>query len=192
MFTRLTAALGAAALLLTACGGADESSTPASTSAAGSVATTSAAGATPAPPAAPAPAAVPAELQFTAQTLDGADFDGASVLGTPTVFWFWTPWCPVCQREAAVVGQVADANPDVTFVGVAAQDEVSAMQEFVSERPVAGFDHLADSDGTVWTTFGVTQQPAFAFVHTDGSIDVVKGTLSEAELTERVTALAAG
>jgi thiol-disulfide isomerase/thioredoxin len=133
---------------------------------------------------------VPAQLQFTAKTVDGQDFSGESVLGRRTVFWFWAPWCPTCQREAPMVGQLADAHPDVTFVGVAAFDQLPAIQEFVDEYPVKGFTHLADTEGAVWAKFGVTHQPAYAFVSANGNIDVVKGSLSEAALTERVTSLA--
>ena len=142
-------------------------------------------------PAAAVPPAgsVPAQLQFTAETLGGQGFSGESLLGKPAVLWFWAPWCPVCQREAPMVGAIAKANPAVTFVGVAAQDEVSAMQQFVDTYPVGGFTHLADTDGAVWAKFGVTYQPAYAFVDADGGIDVVKASMSEAELTERVGAL---
>jgi thiol-disulfide isomerase/thioredoxin len=112
------------------------------------------------------------------------------VLGKPAVFWFWAPWCPTCQREAPMVGHLADAHPDVTFVGVAALDQLPAMQTFVNEYPVKGFSHIADTDGAVWAKFGVTQQPVYAFVSADGTIDVVRGSLPEAALTERVTTLA--
>jgi thiol-disulfide isomerase/thioredoxin len=133
---------------------------------------------------------VPAELQFNAMTLDGTDFAGASLLGKPAVLWFWAPWCPNCQREAPAVARTAAANPGVTFVGVAAQDQIPAMKEFVDKYSVGGFTHLADTDASIWAKFGVTYQPAYAFVGSDGSIDTVKSGLSEPELTERVTSLA--
>lgn len=133
---------------------------------------------------------VPAKLQFNATTLDGGDFAGTSLLGKPAVLWFWAPWCPNCQREAPAVARTAAANPGVTFVGVAAQDQVSAMKEFVDKYSLGGFTHLADTDAAVWAKFGVTYQPAYAFVGSDGGIDTVKSGLSEPELTERVTALA--
>jgi thiol-disulfide isomerase/thioredoxin len=141
--------------------------------------------------AAPPNDSVPGELQFTAKTLGGQDFSGESLLGKPVVLWFWAPWCPVCQREAPMVGAVQQANPAVLFVGVAAQDQASAMQKFVDTYPVKGFTHLADTDGAVWAKFGVTYQPAYAFINPDGGIDVAKASLSEAELTERVRALPA-
>lgn len=88
-----------------------------------------------------------------------------------------------------MVGQIANAHPAVTFVGVAGLDQDPAMQEFVAKYPVGGFTHLADTNGAVWAKFGVTHQPAYAFVRADGGVDVVKGSLSEAELSGRVTAL---
>ena len=36
-------------------------------------------------------AVVPEALQFTAPLVGGGTFDGATVVGKPTVFWFWAP-----------------------------------------------------------------------------------------------------
>lgn len=132
------------------------------------------------------PTDVPDELRFEAETVAGDQLAGADLLGEPTVLWFWAPWCPVCQREADGVGKVAHANKDVTFVGVAAQDEKPAMKEFVNTYDVGGFDHIADLDASVWGRFGVEYQPAFAFIDADGTIDVHPGTLSEADLERRI------
>lgn len=137
----------------------------------------------------PEASTVPAQLRFTAKTLNRQDFHGQSLLGKPAVLWFWTPWCPTCQGEAPMVGRVAAAHAGVTFVGVAGLDQIPAMKEFVDKYKLEGFSELADTDGTVWAKFGVTRQPAFAFIHPDGSIDVVKGPLSEPDLTQRVTGL---
>jgi thiol-disulfide isomerase/thioredoxin len=132
---------------------------------------------------------VPSQLQFTAKTVDGHDFNGQSLLGKPAVLWFWAPWCPVCQSEAPGIGQIAATHPAVTLVGVAGLDQLPAMQQFVAKYPVKGFTNLADTDGSVWAKFGVTHQPAFAFIRADGGITVVKGGLSEPDLDQRVAAL---
>jgi thiol-disulfide isomerase/thioredoxin len=171
--------LAVTAAIATACGSdtGSQQSTPA--------ATPPVAAASSSPAAAPAPA----QLQFTATTINGQQFSGESLAGKPTVIWFWAPWCPTCQREAPTVGKLAAANPDVTFLGVAGLDEVAAMKEFVEKYPVKDFTQLADTDGSIWTKFGVTQQPAYAFLDADGGVDVTPGSLSETELTERVSAL---
>ncbi|MDZ7885119.1 MAG: protein disulfide oxidoreductase [Mycobacterium sp.] len=175
----LIAVLAVTAALATACG-SGTGSQPATPAAAPPVAAASSA---------PGAAPVPAQLQFTATTISGQQFSGESLVGKPAVIWFWAPWCPTCQREAPTVGKLAAANPDVTFLGVAGLDEVAAMKEFVEKYPVNDFTQLADTDGSIWTRFGVTQQPAYAFIDAEGGVDVARGSLSETELTERVSAL---
>ncbi|WP_428350795.1 protein disulfide oxidoreductase [Mycolicibacterium sp.] len=184
----MIAVLAVTAAVATACGSSSEAD-PTAEPTPSAVATTSAAAASPAP--AEGQPAIPAQLQFNATTINGESFSGESLAGKPAVLWFWAPWCPTCQREAPMVGQISAANPDVTFLGVAGLAEVPAMKEFVDKYPVDTFTQLADTDGAVWTKFGVTQQPAFAFLNADGNIEVVRGTLSEPELTQRVQALSA-
>ena len=133
---------------------------------------------------------VPAHLRFDAETVDGQPFSGDSLVGKDAVLWFWAPWCPACQREAPTVSQVAAANPQVTFVGVGARAEPPEMKEFVDKYHLGDFTEIADTDSAVWTKFGVTRQPAYAFIGRDGDIDVVKGSLSESDLTARVHELA--
>lgn len=134
-------------------------------------------------------AAGPAKLAFQSTTLDGAPFDGASLQGRPTVLWFWAAWCSVCAGEAPAIAKVAAANPAVRFVGVSALDEVPAMKKFVADRGVGGFTHLADKDAAVWHRFGVTSQPAQAFITASGEVRVVPGVMSEKVLAEQVAAL---
>nr|WP_306357961.1 MULTISPECIES: redoxin family protein [unclassified Nocardia] len=133
-------------------------------------------------------APVPKELQFTATTIDGEEFSGASLAGKKAVLWFWAPWCPTCQREAPGVAAAAAAHPEVQFVGVAARDELPAMRDF-AERYDLDFTQIADIDGSVWQRFGVTAQPAFAFVSRFSDIDMVPGSLSADELTVQINAL---
>jgi hypothetical protein len=70
----------------------------------------------------------------------------------------------------------------VTFLGVAAREQVPAMKQFVSTYKMGGFIHLADVDASVWRHFGITEQPAFAFIAVDGSAKVVPGVLSEQDV----------
>lgn len=135
-------------------------------------------------------ASVPEQLQFTAKTVDGRGFSGHSLLGKPAVLWFWAPWCPTCRGEAPTVAKVAHTNPAVTFVGVAARDQLPAMRQFVAQYHLGSFPQLADLDGAVWQRFGVTAQPAYAFLSASGAVDVVEGTLSEQQLTQRINQLA--
>jgi thiol-disulfide isomerase/thioredoxin len=134
---------------------------------------------------------VPEQLKFTAKTVDGKDFDGASLAGRPAVLWFWAPWCPKCQGEAEDIAAAAkETEGAVSFLGVAAQDQVPAMQDFVQRFGLGSFPHLADTDAAVWKRFGVTYQPAYAFITADGSVDLVTKQLATDDLRNRVRALA--
>lgn len=130
------------------------------------------------------------QLRFSAKTVDGADFSGESLAGKPAVLWFWAPWCPKCQREAPGIASTAKSATSVTFLGVAALDKEPAMREFVQRFGLGGFTHLADLDSAVWKRFGVTAQPAYAFIGRDGEVEVETSQLSEQELKDRVAALA--
>jgi thiol-disulfide isomerase/thioredoxin len=135
----------------------------------------------------------PEKLRFVAKTLDDQEFSGAGMAGKAGVFWFWAPWCPRCQGEAPHLGALAKENAGkITFVGVGAQDQLPAMKKFVAENEVSGFQHLADLDAAVWTRFGITQQPAYAFVYPSGSIEIVKQQLTEQALNEKVSKLTTG
>lgn len=79
----------------------------------------------------------------------------------------------------------------VNIIGVAGRDTVTDMQGFVAEFGVGGFDHIADEDTQIWASFGITSQPAFAFINDDGSIETLISALGLEGLTERVKALAA-
>lgn len=130
-------------------------------------------------------------LQFTGTTLSGAPFDGASLAGRPAVLWFWTPWCPFCNAEAPSVSQVAAANPQVSFVGVAAHSDVGAMQGFVDKYHL-NFPNLNDADGSIWARYNVPWQPAYVFYRADGSSTFVNNPTSampQQELADRVAAL---
>ena len=138
------------------------------------------------------PAAVADDrLQFTGTTLSGAPFSGSSLAGKPAVLWFWTPWCPFCNAEAPSISQVAAANPNVTFVGVAARSSAADMQSFVSKYNL-NFTNLNDADGSIWARYNVPWQPAYVFYRPDGSSTFVNNPTSampQQELSDRVAAL---
>jgi thiol-disulfide isomerase/thioredoxin len=167
----LTALFAAVALLAAACGSTSASTADAAAS--GSENT-----------------AAEAALSFDAQLVGGGDFSADSVDGRDTVFWFWAPWCTICRAEASDVVAAAEAfDGRVQVIGVAGRGEVEEMQGFVADTGTGGLDHLVDDDGSIWSGFGVSAQPAFAFVDDDGQVEVFVGSLGETGLTERMQAL---
>ena len=130
-------------------------------------------------------------LQFTGTTLSGAAFNGASLRGKPVVMFFWAPWCPFSNAGAPAVGQVAAANPKVTFLGIAGRSDAGAMQAFVSKYNL-NFTNLNDADGSLWARFNVPWQPAYLFYRPDGASTFVNNpteAMPQQELSDRVSGL---
>ncbi|MEV0199809.1 redoxin domain-containing protein [Nonomuraea sp. NPDC050691] len=178
---RTALATAALALLATGCGGPGQDQTTSAVTPAPPPSTSL----TPAPTTSPAPAnkaRVPATLEFSARTLDGATFRGASLAGRPVAFWFWAPWCPKCLSEAPAVKTAAGQYSEVAFVGVAGLDTEAAMKEFVQRTGTGHLVHLSDAKGAVWTKLGVSEQSTFVFMKPDGSTEKATGPLSQDEL----------
>jgi thiol-disulfide isomerase/thioredoxin len=110
-------------------------------------------------------------LRFTATTVDGEQFDAASLAGKPIGLWFWAPWCPLCRAEAPTAKQLSRTYAGkVNIVGVSGLDNLDAMRGFVSDTGVDGIPHLADENGEVWKRFGITTQSTWVFLDADGKV----------------------
>lgn len=137
------------------------------------------------------PTAASSNASFTVATLDGGDFNSATLAGKPAVLWFWAPWCPRCASQAQYVRRTADKYAGkATVLGVAGLDEVPAMRHFVDQTKLDNFPHLADEKGVAWKRFGVTAQSSFVVLDSSGKV-VERGEIHPAEL-DRILAKLVG
>ncbi|MFP5253797.1 MAG: redoxin family protein [Actinomycetes bacterium] len=133
-------------------------------------------------------AAAPAVLRFESETIDGSSFDGRSLAGKPTVFWFWAPWCPTCRAQAPGVSRIAEEyGGRVNVVGVGGLSDAGDIRDFATQ--VDGPLHLVDEDGALWRHFGVTAQSTYLVLDADGAI-VADGYLDDHVLAAQVDELA--
>lgn len=140
-----------------------------------------------------APVVVNEKLQFTATTVSGAAFDGTSLAGTDAILWFWASWCPTCQAEAPGVAEAAAQLPEgVTMYGVPGNSDQAGMEQFVNEYGLGDVEHIVDGDGSLWSTFGVPYQPAFALIDDTGEITVIQGSLSTDGILDAANSLLEG
>ncbi len=116
--------------------------------------------------------------------MDGGNFDGASLAGTNAVFWFWAPWCPVCKAAGGDVAALASTLGDgARVVGVGGlSGNTGDMQAFVDDSGTASLMHLADTDGGVYTRFGVTQQHTYVLVSAAGDVRSIEAYGADPDL----------
>lgn len=186
------ALLTAAVLGLAGCGAAPaaDGADPAAAAPAAAASTAPAATASPTAGAA-APVGVPAQLRFTARTLDGQAFDGASLAGKATVLWFWAPWCATCAGQAWSVSDMVAAHGDkVAIVGVGGMGDDGAKKSFVKEFSLQKTTQLDDRGGAVWKRFGITEQSVFVIFDRNGRM-VHNGWMDGPSFEQKVAALAA-
>jgi len=67
---------------------------------------------------------------------------------------------------------------------VAGRDDTEAINAFVNDLSVDGFEHIIDLDGVVWGQYDIFSQPAFAFINDDGTVETVMGAMGEDGLIE--------
>nr|WP_052478657.1 thioredoxin domain-containing protein [Kibdelosporangium sp. MJ126-NF4]CEL19784.1 PROBABLE CONSERVED LIPOPROTEIN DSBF [Kibdelosporangium sp. MJ126-NF4]CTQ97009.1 PROBABLE CONSERVED LIPOPROTEIN DSBF [Kibdelosporangium sp. MJ126-NF4] len=133
---------------------------------------------------------VPAKLNFTLKTLDGAEFNGASLAGKASVLWFWAPWCGECRRDADIVARTSKAYADkVAFVGIAGWDKPEAMRKFVAEYKLDGFPHVADVDDVLFRKARIKGVPTILFFRSDGTNTVHVGPITEEQLVAELDKL---
>ena len=139
-----------------------------------------------------ADAEVPEALQFTTTTLDGEDFDGASLTGQDAILWIWASWCPICQSEAPAVAAASEQLPEgVTLYGLPGNSDLASSQDFVASYGLEGFDHLFTEDGALWSNFGVSYQPALVLINDDGTFETMPGASGESQIIAAAEQLAA-
>jgi len=180
---RLAGLVGALVLLVSGCSASGE------TTSTGDLRATTAAGSADGTSSREATAPTSAVLDFRSETVGGETFDGVTLAGKPTVFWFWAPWCPTCRAQISGVSELAETyGTDVNVVGVGSLDEREAIEGFAAEvSPEVTM--LADPDGAVWRQFGVTAQSTYLVLDEAGN-EEASGYLDDAELVALVDDLA--
>jgi thiol-disulfide isomerase/thioredoxin len=117
----------------------------------------------------PSPTQTLADLSWTATTVTGGKFDGASLKGKPAVLWFWAPWCPICASQIPSVDNLVQKYKGrVNFVGIGGLDTAEAIEKGQEVRD--GVTSLVDDGGQVWARFRVSQQAVFLVLDSQGHI----------------------
>ena len=112
---------------------------------------------------------------------DGSEFVLSTHLaqdGRPLVLNLWASWCTPCRREIPEFSQVAEANPDVAFVGAAVEDARGPAEAFATEVG-ASYPMGIDEMLTVKNGYPFVGLPVTYLINADGTVArQIQGQLS--------------
>jgi len=163
---KVTAALAAALLILSACSASGSKS-----------------------PSEETDATIQAEIApiFAVETMDGT-FSLSDHLANdakPVFLNLWASWCYPCREEMPAIDAAADAHPEVTFIGISVQDardDATAFAEEIGVDYTIGFD----DDGSVDAAYSPLGLPASFIISADGVIlERIFGKVTAEDLDEK-------
>jgi len=122
--------------------------------------------------------------RFHAKTLDGQQFDNASVKGKVVLLQFWTTWCPYCKGEESLVNDLtaefADRGLIVLAIDVA--ESKKKVLEYLKEHP-RKCQIVLTSDTNLAAMYAANSYPIYVVVDRDGNIvDTQRGAGGERPL----------
>ncbi|CAN5771238.1 hypothetical protein BH23ACT5_BH23ACT5_02780 [soil metagenome] len=125
--------------------------------------------------------------RFTVTGFDGTAFDLEAHIdadGGPVLLNLWASWCEPCRREFPALSAFADANPDITVVGLAVRDQPDDARAFVAEMNPS-FMVAFDIDDIVNEAYPVFSLPGSFVIDREGTVtDFVIGELTTARLND--------
>ena len=109
--------------------------------------------------------------RFHAKTLDGEQFNNASIKGKVVLLDFWTTWCPYCSQEEAMVDdlghQFADKGLVVLAVDVA--ESKKKVKIHLQEHP-RSFKVVLTEDTNLAAMYQANTYPIYVVIDRDGNI----------------------
>lgn len=113
--------------------------------------------------------AVPA---LTVTRMDGAGevaLDRVTSTETPTLLWFWAPWCPVCGGEAPKVQALADhARGQLAVIAIGGRDDLANGPEFAARHGLTAPTMVFDESMQVWEHYRIQGQPGAVLLDREG------------------------
>ena len=130
-------------------------------------------------------------LDFTLDLLDGSTLAFSDLRGQVAVINFWATWCPPCEDEMPGLQAVWEEYREegVVFVGIAFDDEESAVREMVSRFGIT-YPLGMDVGDRISTAYGITGVPETFVVDLQGNVVYVHiGPVSAEQLREEIDSL---
>lgn len=123
------------------------------------------------PRAVPAPVVGTQAPAFALEDLDGQKWTLDQLRGQVVVINFWSTWCLPCREEYALLQSAQTHWPQVRFLGVIYQDEVSKVRAHLKRAvPDPTYPNLIDPGGHIAIDYGVAGVPETYIVDPQGRV----------------------
>jgi thiol-disulfide isomerase/thioredoxin len=110
--------------------------------------------------------------ELTIARLDGGGEFALTQLSsaeTPTLLWFWAPWCEICNHEAPAIERLASrARGDLAVVAIGGRDDDANGPAFVERHGLRTPTILFDEPMSVWEAYAIPGQPAGVLLDREG------------------------
>lgn len=112
-----------------------------------------------------------AAQDFTVTTLDGQTLRLSDLRGKTVVLNIWASWCVPCREEAGELNRSYELYKarNVAFVGIAFNDDVEPMRQFVSQYRVP-YPVAQDTEGRISIGYGITGVPETYLIDPQGHL----------------------
>lgn len=135
---------------------------------------------------------------FRAKTLDGQQFNNASVKGKVVLLEFWTTWCPYCREEQSLVDQVTHefAGKGLIVLAIDVGESKKTVKKYLQDNPRACPIVLTE-DTNLAAMYEAKSYPIYVVIDRDGNVagiqrgaageDALRGLLHQAGLVSDAT-----
>lgn len=103
--------------------------------------------------------------------LNGKAVNISAPCGKPTILFFWTTWCPYCQKEIKGLNEM---YPQMQKEGIAVfavniGEPASTVQKFFISHALS-FGVLLDKDGAAANKYNILGVPTYVFIDKSGRL----------------------
>lgn len=127
---------------------------------------------------------------LTLHTLENTPAELQSFVGKPMVVNVWATWCLPCRREMPMLHDMAQLNPDVTFLFINQGEDAQTVNSYFESVKITPEHVLLDPGQDYGQAMGVVGYPSTFFYNAQGlQVDASYGELSRALLSNHLQAL---
>jgi thiol-disulfide isomerase/thioredoxin len=111
-------------------------------------------------------------VDIKGKTVDGKDFDIASLKGKVVLVDFWATWCGPCRAEHPNIQKNYEAYKEKGFevVGISLDNDTDALKEYLETEHVKWVSLRDGADGDLAVKFGVIGIPTMMLLDKDGKL----------------------